>query len=59
MAKNSRKRSKKTSHWIRIELTNEQKKKLREQAIAAKFEIEEIEVSVIPNVRVKNHPSMD
>ena len=25
----------------------------------AKFEIEEIEVSVIPNVRVKNHPSMD
>ena len=47
------------SDVIKIPLTDEQKDKIRESSKAAKFQIEEIEVRVIPDVRVGNHPTKD
>ena len=59
MRKKSRKRSINTPDVIVIKLTEEQKKKVREgirKQDLAKFKIEEIEVKVIPVVRVDGRP---
>jgi hypothetical protein len=58
MQQKSSNRSKKKPNVIVIKLNEEQKRKIREslsQQDLTKFKIDEIEVKVIPMVRLKNH----
>jgi hypothetical protein len=58
MRRKSRHPARKASDAIVIKLTDEQKKNLKEslgQQDLTQFQVEEIEIKVVPIVRLKNH----